>query len=449
MRTILPFVFLLLTVVAPAGAQDVPPDAAPDDRAQLEIVDQVAAVVGDSVILYSEVLEGLQQRRAELEAAGEPLPTEPEELEALELELLEGLINNQLLLQAAQADTMVSVTDDMVERAFESEWQTRVQQLGGEDNLRQALAQQGQSLADFRAGMREQARRNLLVGQFFELRQREAGTIAVDESEVEEYYEREQDSFPQRPPSVTLHQAFIAPQPTEASMAEARTEVERILGMLEEGDDFAELARRFSDDPGSAEGGGELGWLRRGAGLEQPFEESAFQLREGQVVGPVETSRGAHIIRVDRIRGPERRISHILIQAEADREQTRSRAEQVRADVEAGTPLLDIADELDDPVNQSGRFQYPLDQIDEFPSDYANAVRQAEPGDLLGPIELPLEEDESRSAWVVVEIVDVREAGEYTIDDLRAQLRNFLRSEKFTARLVERLRARTHIEIRI
>lgn len=450
MRTISPFLFALLLSTAPVAAQDPPLESVPgEEPQQLETVDQIAAVVGDSVILYSEVLEGLQQRRAELEAAGEPVPTDPEAVQALELELLEGLINSQLLLQAAQADTMVSVTDDMVEREFEFEWQSRIQQLGGEENLRQALAQQGQTLADFRANIREQMRRNLLVEQFLGLQQRESGTVAVDESEVEAYFERERENLPERPASVTFRQAYVPPIPDEESMAEARAEVERILGLLDEGEDFAELARRFSGDPGSADEGGELGWFRRGSGLETSVENAAFGLREGEVVGPVETDRGAHLVRVDRIRGPERRISHILILAEADPDEARSRAEQVRADVEEGTPLLEIVEEWDDPTGQSGRFQYGMDQIAEFPSEYANALRQAEPGDLLGPIELPLDADESRSAWVVAEVVGVRDAGEYTLDDLRNEIRNFLRSEKFSSRLLDRLRARTHIEIRI
>lgn len=457
MRIRFPLAFLVLSALlaigtaSPLAAQDEPVPSLDPETGE-EVVDRVAAVVGDSVVLYSEVVERLQQQRAQLEAVGEPFPTDPEAVQALEAELLDELIQTQLLLQAAATDTMVAVTDEQVDRAFDEEWQSRVNQLGGEDNLREALTQQGLSVAGFRSTLREQIRREGLIEQFIQLQQRDAGMIVVDESEVEEYFESQRATFPERPASLTVRQAIIEPPPSEEAMAEAHAEVERILELMQEGEEFEELARRLSDDPGSAQEGGELGWFRRASELEEEFgeefEDAAFSLREGQVTGPVETNRGAHIIQVDRIRGPERRIRHILIAAEGDQEAARARAQEIHDGVASGTPMEEFERESASSEIINTQVVNP-DSLQAYPSAYSNAIRSAEEGDLIGPIELPLDEGGARSAWAVVQVTELREAGEFTLDDLRADIRDFLRNQEFMTRLMDRLRARTHIDIRI
>ncbi len=453
MRIRLTSLFFALTIAAvllpvPAMAQDLQTPAFDTSEPGEEIVDRVAAVVGDSVVLYSEVLELLQQRRAQFEAQGQPFPTDPAALQSLERELLDEIVDNQLLVQAAARDTMVVVTDDQVDRAFDQQWQQRVSQLGGESNLREALEQQGQSLAGFRSNLRDQTRTRLLVEQFMGLRQRDSGVIPVDESEVEAYFERERAGFPARPATVVFRQAIIEPRPSEAAMEEAVAEVERILEMIRGGEDFANLARQFSDDPGSRQEGGDLGWFRRGSDLASEFEDAAFRLREGEVVGPVETSFGAHIIKVERIRGPERRIRHILIGADGDQDGALARAEEIRDAVEGGAPMREFTREYAT-EQRPDSLELGFDRLEEFPSGYASALRSAEPGTVVGPVQLPLSEDGSRLAYVVIQVLQVREQGEYTLDDLRGQIREFLRAEKFQQRLMDRIRARTYVEIRI
>lgn len=82
----------------------------------------------------------------------------------------------------------------------------------------------------------------------------------------------------------------------------ARAEAESVLAQLRDGADFAELAKRESDDPGSREKGGDLGWVRKGM-MVPAFEQALFGAAEGELVGPVETEFGWHVIRVDEVRG--------------------------------------------------------------------------------------------------------------------------------------------------
>jgi peptidyl-prolyl cis-trans isomerase SurA len=447
-----PFGIALFTsLLLPLGlaGQDLPGQEMPAPMEFMgEEVDRVAAVVGDSVVLYSQVLDLLQQERSVLQQQGRDLPSDPDELRAVEREILESLVDQQLLLQAALSDTTVILAEDQVDRRFQQRWQSLVAQFQGEDNLRAAIEERGESYSGFRANERDRIRQATLIEQFIEARRREAGQMAVDESEVEAFWDEERTMLQQRPASISFRHAIVQPRPSESSMEEAIAEIERIRGMLEEGESFAELARRFSEDPGSREQGGELGWFRQGSDLDQDFEDAAFSIREGQIIGPVESSFGAHLIRVDRVRGPERLIRHILIGAELDVDGARQRAAEIRDAVEAGTSMREFSRE-----HSIDRFpdslDVPVDQLDDLPPQYANTLRDAQPGTVAGPIELPLDEAGVRVMIAVIEVVAIREAGEFVLDDLRDQIREHLRGVKFQERLMNRLRARTYVDIRI
>ncbi len=95
----------------------------------------------------------------------------------------------------------------------------------------------------------------------------------------------------------------MAPEPSDSAKALARAKAEAILDSIRGGADFEEMAKRYSQDPGSAENGGDLGWFRRGQ-MVREFEDAAFALPDGAVSDVVETEFGYHIIKVERSRGP-------------------------------------------------------------------------------------------------------------------------------------------------
>jgi hypothetical protein len=131
----------------------------------------------------------------------------------------------------------------------------------------------------------------------------------------------------QRPATVSLQQAIIKPQPSDSAKAAARRRATEVLEELRRGGDFEVLARRHSQDP-SASQGGMLGWFRQGQ-MVRPFEMVAYAMRPGDVSGIVETEYGFHIIKLEKVRGPERQARHILIRPEvtpADVEAARAQA---------------------------------------------------------------------------------------------------------------------------
>lgn len=125
--------------------------------------------------------------------------------------------------------------------------------------------------------------------------------VKVTAEEIKQYYEQNPKEF-ETPPSVKARHILIRPDgkaaDKEKAKQDARKKAEEIIGKLKGGGNFNELARQYSEDPGSAKQGGELGWFRKGVMI-KPFEEAAFALKKGETSPVVETDFGYHIIQVE------------------------------------------------------------------------------------------------------------------------------------------------------
>lgn len=388
-----------------------------------------------------------------MQAQGMELPTEPAERDQLQRDLLERLINAQVILQAALRDTLIAVDDARVTEIVEQDIQGRIRSLGGQAAFQQALSSQGMSLAGYREFLQEQARREQLQQQLLARRAQGLQGVQVSEAEVREIFESQQASLQNRPASLTFRQVVIRPEPSDSAREAARAEAERIREMIRAGEgEFEELARRFSDDPGSRQQGGDLGWFRRGR-MVAAFEDAAFALFEGQVSGVVETDFGFHIIKVERIRGAERKARHILIRADAgpdDVERARATAWEVRSAVEAGTSVGELYEEHSFPDAPPDSVTIGMNRLQSLPGNYAQALQSAEPGDVLGPLEFRLSSDpEAQPLFGVIRVEHIRDEGQYTFEDVRQQIRSQLREQKVLQRIIEDLRERTYIDIRL
>ncbi len=409
-------------------------------------VDRIAAVVGDSIIFLTD----LEEQLLRLEAAGQPIPTDATEREALRREILEGLVNEQLLLQAAARDTMVVVTDDRVDSTLRAAWEDEIRRWGTEAALREELNRsQGLSVTQYRAQLRDRIRRDLTIQSYIQSHRRQSRPVAVTDQEIRAFYEAQQAAISRRPASIAFRQIFVTPRPGGENMAAARAEIERILGLLTEGGDFAALARQYTQDEGTRQAGGDLGWFRRGDGLVREFEDAAFRVREGAVVGPIETMYGAHLIRVERVRGAERRIRHILITAEVSEEdmvRAEARAQEARERLEEGRSVAEFLEEQrSQQVGETA--EIPREQLSELPPAFGDALRGASEGDVLGPIRFQVGPDQW--AWAVFEVTRIREEGAFSLEDLESQIRERLQAEKMEDRMIRDLRARTWVDIRI
>jgi peptidyl-prolyl cis-trans isomerase SurA len=297
--------------------------------------------------------------------------------------------------------------------------------------------------------MKNEARMGQLQEMYLQLRLRDATPEEVTEDELLERFQVARSQLQQRPKSVTFRQIVVRALPSEELKEAALAEAEGLLDRINTGEDFAELASEHSDDPGSAAQGGDLGWFRRGRMMRE-FEDAAFSLIDGQVSPIVETMYGYHIIKVEQSRMGERRARHILItpeRTEADVERARALVEDALEQVRAGESIAQVAEGLGEYLDPDApdSLTIPFEQIGELPPAYAE-LRNAQTGDHLGPLQFEAGPGDAR--FVALEVVEVREAGAYTFEDLRDRIASQLQQEKQRQRLLEGLRAETYIEVR-
>ena len=407
------------------------------------LVDRVVAIVGDSAIFYSQVSEQVVRLRA----AGMELPTDAQELGDLERGVLDEIVNQTILLNAAAQDTLLSVPEGRLDQEVDNAWQEVINRFGSEAAATRAVEAEGLTMAQYRETQRDEIRSSILVESYVQARRSESRILPVEEVEMREFFDAERESLGNRPATMTFEQVVISPHPSDSVRAEARSEALDVRALIDSGDDFAELAGRFSEDPGSAQRGGDLGWVRRGVMVEE-FEDAAFQMARGTVSDIVETQFGVHIIQVQRIRGAERLVRHILIAAEptaADVVAARERAMEIRELVTAGTPLESFLDEGEE-TGLPHPMTLTIDRLGQLPSGLASALGTAEVGAVLGPIEMEIQP--GLPSYSVIEVHEIREAGELTYEDVRDQIRAVLQDQRFQDQLYDRLRSESYVEIR-
>ena len=319
------------------------------------------------------------------------------------------------------------------------------QQFGGQTALQQALATEGLTLAAYREMLKNEARMEQLQAMFYQLRLRDAPPAVVTEDEMLELFQEARQTLQQRPKLLTLRQVVLKPAASDSALEAAHQEAEGLLDRINAGEDFAELAEAHSDDLGTAPLGGDLGWFRRGR-MVREFEDAAFDLLDAEVSPVVETEFGYHIIKMERRRPGERQARHILIipeQTEADVNRTRALADVVLARAQGGESMVELFEEFSDPLAPDS-LTIPFEQLSELPPAYLE-LQSAASGDFVGPLEY---EGDQGKRIAIVHVVEVREAGAYTFEDLRGQLASRLQQEKQEETVLEQLRAKTHIEIR-
>lgn len=405
------------------------------------VVDRVVAMVGDSVVLQSQIEEEIQRMRlqqAEVPADGDPA------YDRFFQEILDSWVSRVLVLHAAAKDTLIVPDEVTIEQRVSAEIERLIEQFGGRPALMEALGREGLTLSEYRDILSTQARQEQVQQMFIQSRLRNARPAEVSEDELRARYAQASGQLQQRPRLLTFRQVVVLPKASEAAREEARALAEDLLNRIREGEDFEQLARRYSEDPGSAQLGGDLGWFRRGR-MVREFEDVAFALRDGAVSNVVESDFGYHIIKAERSRPGERQARHILIIpdiSENDVEEARSLAEQVAEEARAGAPMDSLYLEHSD-LAAPDSLTLTFDQIAELPQGYG-AIRTASAGDVLGPLSY---EGQGEQRFAVVKIEEIREAGQYTFEDVRNQLANQVQQEKQLERIISDLREQTYIQI--
>ncbi|MGC9363001.1 MAG: peptidylprolyl isomerase [Fidelibacterota bacterium] len=271
-----------------------------------EIIDGIAAIVGENIILKSEVDQFVQMNAAQLQIDPQQNPAVYQQLVE---QSLQSLIDENILLEQAKIET-IEVKDREVETMLEQQIENIIFQAGSEENAEKIL---GKSLNEIRRDYRPQMKNRLIVEK---LKNEKFATINITRREVEKFYQTYKDSLPEIPPSYDFSQILFKIKPGEKEELRAKSLADSLHQLLRtDATHFAELARNHSQDPASARDGGDLGYISRG-GFIKEFEEVAFSLNKNEISDVVKTEFGYHIIKLIDRKGENIRVSHILIKPE-------------------------------------------------------------------------------------------------------------------------------------
>ena len=429
---------LLLSSIADARAQIIPSD----------VVDRIIAVVGDSAVLQTQVIEEIQR----LQISDPEIPREDEpEYPAFFRDVLDTWVDRLVVLQAAAADSTLQPDEVEIDRSVQERIDALVNQFRGMPALQIALQRDGWTLGEYREFLRQDARQLQIFQMYFQSQLRTARPVEVTEEDLVARFQEASAQLQQRPRLLTFRQVVVAPTPSDSAKAIGRSEAEALLQRVVGGEDFAAIARENSDDVGTAPLGGDLGWFRRGQ-MVQEFEQAAFGIPAGSVSRVVETVFGFHIIKVERVRGrSEVQARHILKMAEitpADVDRARTLAVDIARRAQAGESMVALFDEYADPAAPDS-VTIAFEQLGDLPAAYS-ALLNVRGNEVVGPIEYPSPGGGPNDVrFAVVKVLQVREAGAYTLEDLRTQIAAQLQQERQREQILEELRSRTYIDIRM
>lgn len=296
------------------------------------IVDGVAAVVGNDVILMSDVLQRamvLSQQESGVDARN------PE----FQREVLNSLIDNKLVITRAKEDSIV-VREEEVTEAVNRRLQQIIAQVGSEARVEELY---GMPITRIRSEAREVIRQQLLEQRMM---QRKFSELKVTDRDLQEFYTLYRDSLPMVPEQVELEQIVLKNRPSAEAKTAARAYADRLIDSLRAGADFAALARGHSSDAVSARAGGDLGWVDPGMFVPQ-FEAAAKRLGVNDISDAVESEFGYHIIQLlERKDDGSYHARHILIpvrSTDAERDSLVGRLRELRARALAGERFADLA----------------------------------------------------------------------------------------------------------
>lgn len=377
------------------------------------LIDKTVALVGNSMIQLSQVEGEVQMMQFQGYVSDRNL----------RCEVLENMMVSKLFYTQAQLDSL-SVNPDMVDASLNERVNNILSQLGGEEEVEKYF---GKPLHRLRQEWREAfVEQNLAQ----EMQQEVAGKISeVTPKEVEQFYRRvPKDSLPVIPTQYQYSQIVLYPNTERAKLA-VRERLLEFRQRILDGEKFSLLATLYSEDPGSAMRGGELGMASKSI-FWPAFSDAAMSLKEGQVSPIVETPDGFHLIQLIKKDGDMFNARHILIKPKytiEDRDSAFIRLDSIRTVVAADSITFQQAARMfsEDPKSRtngglvadpmSGAPFFEVDRLK--PADY-NVLKNMKEGEISEPFESV--DDEGRSGNTIYKIIrleKIRPSHQATVEE--------------------------------
>ncbi len=339
-----------------------------------QLIDQIVAVVGDEIILESEI----EAQAIQLQSQGYMADRD------VNCEVLEEMLFQKLLLLQAQLDS-VEITSGEVDGELSRRLSVFINQLGSEQKLEEYY---GKSISEIKSEFRDMIREQLLTQR---MQQQLTSDVSMTPSEVKKFFNKiPVDSIPYLPATYQIKQIAIYPKVSEEERERCKLVINKYRDRVLNGDDFATLAVLYSDDPGSSPAGGELGFVSR-TDLVPEFAAAAFNLKSTDDVSRVvETEFGYHILQLIERRGNLVNVRHILVTPRTGRSsenEAKSDLETVREKVLADSISFEdaAAEYSEDEISansggtmqnmQTGKTWFTEDELDPLARDVLKQLK--------------------------------------------------------------------------
>ncbi len=363
------------------------------EKPQGKVLDQVVAIVGKSIVLQSDIENQYLSYRMQGGIEG----TERE----MKCQILESILYQKLMVAQAEVDSL-NVDEVQVIGEIERRLSSFINQFGSQEKMEKYY---GKSMSEIKDELHDMVKDQLLAQQ---VQQGIVGKVHVTPSEIRSYFRSiPKDSIPLVKTEYVIRQIVKNPPINIEEKLRVKQELLKLRKRILNGESFSTMAILYSEDPGSAKKGGELGYYGRGQ-LYPEFEAAAYKLKPGEISDVVETKAGYHIIQMIDRKGDYINVRHILMSPKVspiDLQKAKMKLDTIVKEIRSDSITFDQAvEKYSDGKNknsggyllnpQTGGVEFEGDQLD---AQVSFTVNKLKPGQISNPV--PFKTEEQKDAF--------------------------------------------------
>ena len=377
------------------------------------LLDKISAVVEGEIVLLSDVV--LAANALATQQRINP-NTDPKKYKELLKKSSESMIEQLVIIKMAEADS-VEVLDKDVEKALDRQIDTIISQAGGKEAAEQAL---GRKISDFKRSYRDDMKGKLLAEKYTNSL---TTSISVTRGEVINFYNTYKDSIGSFPTFYKTRHILLEIKPSKSSLEETLIKTQKIREEIIGGLSFDSAAEKYSEDPGSKDIGGNLGYVSRGSFV-QEFEQAAFTLDINTLSEPIKTQFGYHLMEVLKRSGEKVEVRHILIgikTSEKDKNDTYKKTAETIKEIKTKEDFINKAKELSDDTTSGPQGGYMgMIDLDQYQiKELSNIIKNV-------PINTPSAPVLTQFGYHIVWVDEIKEGGPPSLE------KNWLDLEQMT-----------------
>lgn len=400
-------------------------------QAQDKVVDRIIAVVGQNMVLESDIESQYLQAKMQGSIEGAS--------RTVKCQILESMLLQNVMLNQAELDS-VQVSDSEVEQSLDQRLHYFISQFGSQEKLEEYY---GKTLLEIKEEFRSLVKNNMLVQK---VQENITKNVFVTPSDVKVFYtQMPADSVPLISAKVEMRQIVKIPPVSLEQKVMIKEKLRDLRRRVMEGENFATLAILYSEDQGSAAKGGEIGFFGRGE-LYPEYEAAAFKLKEGEVSEVIESKAGFHIIQLIERKGDYINTRHILLMAKPspiDLENARASLDSLLIKIRSGEITFEAAAEKysDDPGKSGGGYIInPYNgttwfEMDQLEPQVSFIINKLEVGQISSPV--PTQTEDGKDAYRLVKLQARTEPHRANLTDDYSYLQDLALQKKKQEKLVE------------